>query len=116
MNAGDIMQAVKCAQGKCEGYLLEQRGDSLSDGSHWVCTGCSRSVPSVPPSGTTPSSAQTLYPEPLTASLRYSWEEAMGLLQTKVSCSVDRVLLCVYRHSCQGFSMPMQLSSCLPCK
>ena len=105
-SCGDGMQGVKCRQGKCKGFLLEQRADELSDGCHWACTGCSCSVPSLPASGTTPSPAQLVYPEALMASLRCSWEEAMGLMQTKVGSSVDRVLF-VYRHICQDFSKPV---------
>ncbi len=87
---GNVMQAVKCRQGKCEGYLVEKREDNLSSCTHWDCTECSRSVPSFLPSGTSPQQ----YPEPLTATLRHSWEQAMGVMQTKVGCSPDICSFC----------------------
>ena len=101
------MQAVRCRQGSCEGYLVERRESSLSDGGHWVCTRCSRSVPSFPPSGTAPSPAQPVYPESLTAALRRSWEEAMGLMQTKVG-SPGMVPSPGLDHICQAFIMLMR--------
>ena len=79
------MQAVRCRSGKCDGFLLEQRPDSFTDGDTWTCTECSRCVPSLLPPGT--SGAASEYPGALTEHFKHAkhaWNKAVSLTQHKV--------------------------------
>ena len=73
---------MRCGEGKCEGYLLEQRPDNLTDGEAWACTACSRSVPSLPPPGSDMDPAK--YPGAVTEQFKLTWNQCITLQQTKV--------------------------------
>ena len=99
--AAGTVQAVRCRQGKCAGYLLEQRLDNLTDGESWTCTACSRSVPSLPPPGSEADASK--YPGAVTEQFKQTWNQCITLQQTKVCCSLralckalreTRALLC----------------------
>lgn len=87
------LQAVKCRQGKCQGFLLEQRPNNITDGLHWVCTACPHTVPSHPPSSSSslrPLAADTsiVYPAALQDKLKRLWNEAVANSNQKVGHSL----------------------------
>ena len=87
------LQAVKCRQGKCQGFLLEQRPNNITDGLHWVCTACARTVPSHPPSGSSSlrlcaADTSIVYPAALQDKLKRLWNEAVANSNQKVGHSL----------------------------
>ena len=87
------LQAVKCRQGRCQGLLLEQRPNNITDGQHWVCTACARSVPSHPPSGSSSlcpraSDTSVVYPEALQNMFKRLWNKAVDISNQKVRHSL----------------------------
>jgi hypothetical protein len=124
-NRGSVLsalQAVKCKQGKCQGFLLEQRPNNITDGQHWVCTACARSVPSHPPSGSSSlrpraAGASVIYPAALQDSFKRLWNEAVAISNQKVRHSL-RVPscweACMHRHCSSYNGNPMHVYLLVP--
>lgn len=90
---------MRCREGKCEGFLLEERPDNLTDGEAWTCTACSRSVPSLPPPGSETDAAK--YPGAVTEQFKLTWNQCITLQQTKVF----RSLRALCKASCDTLAL-----------
>ena len=70
------LQAQRCPQPGCRGWLLEQRPDNLHAGDAWACTACSASVPSHSISGRGP--------QDVADALSLRWRQAVADMRIKV--------------------------------
>ena len=76
------LQAQKCGEAGCKGWLLEQRSDCLGEeGQTWACTDCGASVPSRAATDGPPGSQDRA------DALRIRWQQALSAVRAKVQCA-----------------------------
>ena len=83
MPAHPCLQAQRCGQPGCTGWLLEQRRDNLHAGEAWACTACGVSVPSRAIDGASA-------PQDVADALRQKWRQALATVRVKVLQLCDR--------------------------
>jgi hypothetical protein len=95
------VQAVRCNDGSCEGWLLEQRQDNLSEGATWRCSSCARTAAAHSVDGQSG-------PGDITDAFRVFWNQALAAIRFKVHLCAR---LQMYRTFYPCFLHPFRLGN-----